>query len=212
MTGNEKGLGFITREDCYWFGEGTHYEIYKKLGAHPIKYRGEAGYYFAVWAPHAEAISIVGDFNGWDIAAHPCSEIFQRGIWECFIPGLRSGELYKFVIRTKNGDILYKADPYARSSEFRPGTASRLSEEPWEFCWKDARWMSGRAKEDPRHTAISIYECHLGSWKKNSTGEMDGFKNYRELAEELAAYVKDMGYTHIELMGIAEHPFDGSWG
>lgn len=212
MTGNEKGLGFITREDCYWFGEGTHYEIYKKLGAHPREYRGEAGYYFAVWAPHAEAVSVVGDFNGWDIAAHPCGKIFQGGIWECFIPGLKSGALYKFVIRTKSGDILYKADPYARSAEFRPGTASRLSEEPWEFCWKDARWMSGRAKIDPRHAALSIYECHLGSWKRNSTGDMDGFKNYREIAEELAAYVKEMGYTHIELMGIAEHPFDGSWG
>lgn len=212
MDKNNPGLGFITQDDCYLFGQGTHYEIYKKLGAHPCEYQGKRGYYFAVWAPHAAAVSVVGDFNSWDPENSCCTRVGQGGIWECFIPRLSAGELYKFVIRTQGGDILYKADPYARCAEFRPGTASRMAEEPWEFSWGDRSWMKKRAEQDPRHSALSIYECHLGSWKKNQGGARDGFKSYRELAEELAAYVKDMGYTHVELMGIAEHPFDGSWG
>ena len=121
--------------------------------------------------------------------------------------------LYKFVIKTQAGDLLYKADPYARGAEFRPGTASRLEVEPWDYTWNDEKWMTERAETDPRHAPMSIYECHLGSWKRNEENvERGGFGNYKDLAHELAAYVKDMGYTHVELMGIAEHPFDGSWG
>ena len=149
MDKNNPGLGFITQDDCYLFGQGTHYEIYKKLGAHPCEYQGKRGYYFAVWAPHAAAVSVVGDFNRWDPENSCCTRVGQGGIWECFIPGLSAGELYKFVIRTQGGDILYKADPYARCAEFRPGTASRMAEEPWEFSWGDRSWMKKRAEQDP---------------------------------------------------------------
>ena len=213
MAKINQGLGFITETDCYWFGQGTHYIIYEKLGAHPKNYKGKDGYHFAVWAPHAEAVSIVGDFNDWNPEANFCQKIFEGGIWETFIPGLQPGMLYKFVIETKSGDRIYKADPYARGAEFRPGTASRLELEPWEYKWGDEKWMSQRAEVDPRHAPMSIYECHLGSWKRNEENtERGGFANYKDLAHELAAYMKDMGYTHVELMGIAEHPFDGSWG
>lgn len=209
MSGNQ-GMGLITEMDCYLFGKGRHYEIYKKLGAHAVIHQGVSGFYFAVWAPHAEAVSVVGEFNDWDPGANPCTSLLQSGIWECFIPGLSVGLLYKFAIRTGRGDLLYKADPYARAAEFRPGTASRLAAEPWEFTWSDAKWLEDRAKEDPRRRPMSIYECHLGSWRKPERDRE--FYWYRELAEQLTAYVKDMGYTHVELMGIAEHPLDGSWG
>ena len=207
-----KGIGFIQDWDCYLFGQGTHYEIYKKLGAHPFKYKDVDGYYFAVWAPHAKAVSVVGDFNGWDVKANVCQELNEGGIWEAFVPGLSAGEIYKFAITAQNGDLIYKADPYARSAEFRPGTASKLAGEPWYYKFNDEKWMKARAEVDPRQMAMSIYECHLGSWKRDENSPRDGFGDYREYAHELAAYVKDMGYTHVELMGIAEHPFDGSWG
>ena len=207
-----KGLGFIQEWDCYLFGQGTHYEIYKKLGAHPFKYKDVDGYYFAVWAPHAKAVSVVGDFNGWDVNANVCQELNEGGIWEAFVPGLSAGEIYKFAITAANGDLIYKADPYARAAEFRPGTASKLAGEPWYYKFGDEKWMKARAEVDPRQMAMSIYECHLGSWKRDENSPRDGFGDYREYAHELAAYVKDMGYTHVELMGIAEHPFDGSWG
>jgi len=212
MAKINRGMGFISESDCYLFGQGTHYEIYKKLGAHPWNCRGTDGYYFAVWAPHAASVSVVGDFNGWDGGAAPMSEIFEGGIWEAFIPGLSAGQIYKFLIRTEDGREIYKADPYARSAEFRPGTASRLEKEPWEFTWGDEKWMAARAEGDPRRKPFAIYECHPGSWRKTGKPEMNGFMNYRDLAHELAAYMKDIGYTYVELMGIAEHPFDGSWG
>ena len=145
-----KGLGFIQEWDCYLFGQGTHYEIYKKLGAHPFKYKDVDGYYFAVWAPHAKAVSVVGDFNGWDVNANVCQELNEGGIWEAFVPGLSAGEIYKFAITAANGDLIYKADPYARSAEFRPGTASKLAGEPWYYKFNDEKWMTERAKEDPR--------------------------------------------------------------
>jgi 1,4-alpha-glucan branching enzyme len=206
------GMGFITQDDCYLYGHGTHYEIYKKLGAHPWTFHRKKGIYFAVWAPNAEAVSVTGDFNHWDPDANPCEKIFQGGIWEAFVPGLSEGDLYKFSIRTKKGELLYKADPYARGAEFRPGTASRIEPEPWEYEWKDEEWMKERAGKDPRREPLSIYECHPGSWKKADRPEKDGFLTYRELAKELAVYIKEMGYTHVELMGIAEYPYDGSWG
>jgi len=205
-------MGFITKDDSYFFGQGTHYEIYKKLGAHPVTYRKKKGFYFAVWAPHAEAVSVVGEFNRWDPDENPCKPVLEDGIWETFIPGLMTGELYKFAIRTQKGELLFKADPYARGAEFRPGTASRLEPEPWDYVWGDEAWMNKRTKEDPRRRPLSIYECHPGSWKKADRPEKGGFLTYTELAKELASYVKNMGYTHVELMGIAEYPFDGSWG
>ncbi len=205
-------MGFITEDDRYLFGMGRHYEIYKKLGAHPYNDGAASGYYFAVWAPHAKKVSVVGEFNGWDTSANAMKPLADSGIWEAFVPDATLGQLYKFAIKTTQGDIIYKADPYARGSEFRPGTASVIADEPWSFKWSDKAWLNKRGKHDPRRVPMSIYECHLGSWKKGDNPDKDGFLNYKDLAHDLGEYLTDMGYTHVELMGIAEHPFDGSWG
>ena len=207
----EIGLGFITELDRYLFGQGTHYKIFEKLGAHPKTYKGKAGMYFAVWAPHAKAVGVVGDFNGWDPDAAPMSPLAGSGIYEAFIPGIGLGELYKFAITTQEGKILFKADPYAVHAEFRPGTAS-ITEDITGFKWDDANWMEARKKADPVKSPMAIYEVHLGSWRKKDRPQKDGYYTYMEAAHELADYVKKMGYTHVELMGIAEHPYDGSWG
>ena len=207
----EIGLGFITELDRYLFGQGTHYKIFEKLGAHPKTYKGKAGMYFAVWAPHAKAVGVVGDFNGWDPDAAPMSPLAGSGIYEAFIPGIGLGELYKFAITTQEGKILFKADPYAVHAEFRPGTAS-ITEDITGFKWDDANWMETRKKADPVKSPMAIYEVHLGSWRKKDRPQKDGYYTYMEAAHELADYVKKMGYTHVELMGIAEHPYDGSWG
>lgn len=207
----EAGIGFITEVDRYLFGNGTHYEIYDKLGAHHQTLNGADGYYFSVWAPHAAAVSVVGDFNGWNPDANPMECLEQSGIYETFIPDLGEGELYKFVITTQTGKLLFKADPYARSAEFRPGTASITCGRP-KFKWSDVSWMTRRKTENPRQKPLSIYEVHLGSWKRKDREVKDGFYTYKEAAHELAEYVKLMGYTHVELMGIAEYPFDASWG
>ena len=199
----EIGLGFITELDRYLFGQGTHYKIFEKLGAHPKTYKGKAGMYFAVWAPHAKAVGVVGDFNGWDPDAAPMSPLADSGIYEAFIPGVGLGELYKFAIPTQEGMILFKADPYAVHAESRPGTAS---------ITEDAAWMETRKKADPVKSPMAIYEVHLGSWRKKDRPQKEGYYTYMEAAHELADYVKKMGYTHVELMGIAEHPYDGSWG
>ena len=203
--------GFITAGDRYLFGEGTHYEIYNKLGAHPKTYEGKDGYYFAVWAPHAASVSVVGDFNNWDPDACPMQVLETSGIYERFIPGIKPGELYKFAITTQTGKVIFKADPFAQYAEYRPGTASITAFHDF-FRWSDASWIQKRESTNPREAAMSIYEVHLGSWKKKNRPEKDGYYTYKEAAAELAAYVKDMGYTHVELMGIAEHPYDGSWG
>lgn len=205
------GLGFITEVDRYLFGNGTHYEIYEKLGAHPVNCKGKDGMYFAVWSPHAEAVSVVGDFNGWDPDANPMTVLEDSGIYETFVPSLSVGELYKFAITTKTGKVLFKADPYAFSAEYRPGTAS-VTADISHFKWTDAKWMEKRQKTEPTKSPMSIYEVHLGSWKKKNREKKDGYYTYIEAAHELADYVKEMGYTHVELMGIAEHPYDGSWG
>mgnify|MGYP003251355830 FL=1 len=199
--------------DQYLFGQATHYDIYKKLGAHPVTQNGKSGTYFAVWAPNAEDVSVVGEFNGWDPERHPMKKTGPIGVWETFVAGAEVGDLYKFCIRAMDGRLLYKADPYANWSEMRPGNASRIADITG-FKWGDAAWMKKRKETDPRRAALSIYEVHPGSWKKHPASEADpdGFYSYRELAHELADYVKRMGYTHVELMGIAEHPFDGSWG
>ncbi|MCQ4830924.1 MULTISPECIES: 1,4-alpha-glucan branching protein GlgB [Hungatella] len=213
MAGSKKeiGTGFITEVDRYLFNNGRHYEIFEKMGAHPKKYKGKSGMYFAVWAPHAEQIGVVGDFNSWNPEANPMQPLADSGIWEAFVPGIATGELYKYAITTKSGKILFKADPYAFSAEYRPGTAS-VTTDISGFQWSDDSWMEKRGSADPLNAPMSIYEVHLGSWRRKNRPEKDGCYTYVEAAKELADYVTDMGYTHVELMGIAEHPYDGSWG
>ena len=203
----------FTELDQYLFGQGTHYDIYKKLGAHPTTQHRKKGVYFAVWAPNAQGVSVIGEFNEWDEQANPMTKAGPIGVFETFVPGAKIGQLYKFFIIGMNGEHIYKADPYANEAELRPGTASRITDIR-DFKWKDGTWMKNRQKFDETKNAMSIYEVHPGSWMKHPATEEDekGFYNYRELAVKLAQYVKDMGYTHVELMGIAEHPFDGSWG
>ena len=202
----------ITEMDQYLFGQGTHYEIYKKLGAHLTEYEGEKGVYFAVWAPHAKGVRVVGEFNCWGSDGYRMNRLEPLGIYEVFVPGLEEGCMYKYLIETEKGDYLYKADPFAFYAEKRPGTASRVADISG-FTWHDDRWMTKRAGWNAAESPMSIYEVHPGSWKRHPHEEdEDGFYNYRELAAELTEYIKKMGYTHIELMGIAEHPFVGSWG
>ncbi len=202
---------FISEADQYVFGQGTHYDIYKKLGAHPCAKNGKKGVFFAVWAPHAREVHVVGTFNNWDVNAHPMTRIGEGGIYTCFIPEVGEGELYKYFITTQSGEGIYKADPYANYAELRPGTASRIYDIN-KLRWSDEKWMSERAKQNHFQEPIAIYECHIGSWMKHPDGTKDGFYTYREFADRLTEYLKDVKFTHVELMGIAEHPFDGSWG
>ena len=203
----------ITKDDCYLFGEGTHYEIYEKLGAHVTEIDGVKGTYFAVWAPHATNVSVIGEFNNWIGYDHNMKMENDSGIWELFIPGVDEGALYKYVISTQTGDTLYKADPYGNWAEMRPGNASRVANID-SYTWNDQKWIKEKASENHYEKPMSIYEVHPGSWRKNYKGpdDEDGFYDYRRMADELVKYVVDMGYTHVELMGILEHPFDGSWG
>lgn len=203
----------FTDLDQYLFGQGTNYEVYKKLGAHPGTRRGKKGVYFAVWAPNAQAVSVIGDFNGWDETANPMKKVGPIGVYEIFVREAEIGQLYKFFITGAHGEKLYKADPYANEAEKRPGTASRITDIT-DYKWKDATWIRNREKYDYKTQPMAIYEVHPGSWMKHGWTEEneEGFYNYRELAPALTDYVKKMGYTHVELMGIAEHPFDGSWG
>lgn len=197
--------------DQYLFGQGKHYEIYKKMGAHEVTQDGVKGVYFAVWAPHAKRVSVVGDFNEWDFDANYMERQEPMGIYTCFVPGVKSGELYKFCIETTQGKKLFKADPFANYAELRPGTASRVTNIT-KFKWTDKLWMEERKNWDNKVNPMSIYEVHMGSWMRHPGREDEGFYSYREFAVAITDYVKKMGYTHIELMGIAEHPFDGSWG
>ena len=211
-SGKKRPDNFVTDLDQYLFGQGTHYDIFRKLGAHPTEYRGKKGVYFAVWAPHALKVHVIGDFNGWDEESCEMERLEPLGIWELFVPGLKAGALYKYLIETPDHRRLYKADPFASSAEMRPGTASRVADITG-FKWTDHTWMEQRREKKMTEEPMSIYEVHPGSWKKHPHGpDEDGFYNYRELASSLADYVHEMGYTHVELMGIAEHPFDGSWG
>lgn len=207
----EIGTGFITEVDRYLFNNGKHYEIYEKLGAHPRTYNKEEGMYFAVWAPHAKQIGVVGDFNGWNPDENPMTCLADSGIWEAFVPGLSTGALYKYAITTESGKLLFKADPYAFEAEYRPQTAS-VTADLSGYVWNDDSWMAKRKKADPMDGPVSIYEVHLGSWRKKNRDEKDGYYTYVEAAHELSDYVEQMGYTHVELLGIAEHPYDGSWG
>ncbi len=208
---NVKETGIITEVDRYLFGEGTHYEVYKKLGAHVMELNGVKGVYFAVWAPKAKNVSVVGNFNGWMGYNHNMNKLADSGIFELFVPELSEGELYKFAVTSMNGETWLKADPFANASEFRPASASIVTNIEG-YDWEDTEWMEQRKEEDNKKKPMAIYEVHLGSWKKTNDEKRCGFYNYRAIAEELGAYVKEMGYTHVELMGIAEHPFDGSWG
>ena len=200
--------------DRYLFGQATHYEIYRKLGAHFTDQYGIRGVCFDVWAPNAARIWVIGSFNGWDETADEMTRLEPdtMGIFELFIPGIEEGALYKYLIETKDGKRLYKADPYANYAELRPGTASAVTDIE-HFKWTDEKWMEERAKtKDIYAKPMAIYEVHPGSWMRHPGREDDGFYSYRDLVKYLIPYVKEMGYTHIELMGISEYPFDGSWG
>ena len=196
--------------DHYLFGQGNHYEIYKKLGAHEVT-AGKKGVYFAVWAPHAKSVSVIGEFNGWDAAADRMERQEPLGIYTVFVPEAKDGQMYKYCIETQSGELIYKADPFANYAELRPGTASRITDIS-HLKWTDDRWMESRKKWDNKENPLSIYEVHMGSWMRHPGREDEGFYTYREFAEAITKYVKKMGYTHVELMGIAEHPFDVSWG
>ena len=208
----EQGPEFITELDQYLFGQGVHYDIFKKLGAHPSTLKGESGIYFSVWAPNAAGVHLIGSFNNWDETSHPMKRLDPLGIYELFVPEAKEGDLYKFLILARDGRKLYKADPYANAAEFRPGTASVVTDIS-KIKWSDSAWMKKQNDFVPEESPLAIYEVHPGSWRKHPHEEDDpGFYNYREFAYALTDYVKKMGYTHVELMGIAEHPFDGSWG
>lgn len=203
---------FISEADAYLFGQGTHYDIYKKLGAHPSQENGEKGYFFSVWAPNAAQVYVIGDFNEWKEESNPMVRMEESdGIWTAFIPGVQEGSLYKFLILTPEGRKIYKADPFANYAEFRPGTASRTTDLST-FRWTDQKWLEDRSRKNLYEEPMAVYECHIGSWMKHPGHPDGGFYTYREFGDRLLEYLKEMKYTHIELMGIAEHPFDGSWG
>ena len=206
----------FTEMDCYLFGQATHYDIYRKMGAHVMTENGESGVCFDVWAPHADRVYVIGEFNGWNETSHEMHRVDPdtMGVYELFVPGVKSGCMYKYLIIAKDGRHLYKADPYANYAQLRPETASIVTDIS-HFKWTDTTWMKHRAtltKETIYEQPMAIYEVHPGSWMRHPGRDDDGFYSYRDLAKSLIAYEKEMGYTHIELMGISEYPFDGSWG
>ena len=207
----KKPTVFISQDDQYLFAQGTHYDIYEKLGAHPSCEDGEEGMFFAVWAPNAKQVYVIGEFNDWNESATPMTKLGPGGIHSVFVKGVGTGILYKYLIITQEGEKLYKADPFANSAELRPGTASRTTDLT-KFRWTDTTWMKERDLKDYNKEPMAIYECHIGSWMRHPRPEEQGFYNYREFADRIVEYLTEMKYTHIELMGIAEHPFDGSWG
>ena len=207
----KKPTVFISQDDQYLFAQGTHYDIYEKLGAHPSCENGEEGMFFAVWAPNAKQVYVIGEFNDWNESATPMTKLGPGGIHSVFVKGVGTGVLYKYLIITQEGEKLYKADPFANSAELRPGTASRTTDLT-KFRWTDTTWMKERDLKDYNKEPMAIYECHIGSWMRHPRPDEQGFYNYREFADRIVEYLTEMKYTHIELMGIAEHPFDGSWG
>ncbi len=202
---------FISETDQYLFAQGTHYEIYKKLGAHFSEEDGIKGVFFAVWAPNAERVSVIGEFNHWSEEANPMIRKENGGIFTVFVPDVKSDQMYKYLIVTLDGRKLYKADPFATYAEMRPGNASKIFDIN-NFAWTDHNWIKSRQEKDIQKEPVAIYECHLGSWMKHQDGSPDGFYSFRDFADRAVKYLKEMHFTHIELMGIAEHPFDGSWG
>jgi 1,4-alpha-glucan branching enzyme len=205
------GTGRLSDFDLHLLAEGTHYRTYDKLGAHVEQVDGVVGTHFTVWAPNAGRVSVIGDFNGWDPAAHRMDARPQAGIWETFVPDVQTGARYKYRIESRhNGFVADKADPYGFAAEIRPQTASRV----WDlngYAWNDADWMATRARRNALDAPISVYEVHLGSWRRVPE-EGGRWLTYREAAHQLADYVAHMGYTHVELLPVSEHPFDGSWG
>ena len=221
----------ITSDDLYLMATGTWYRSYDKMGAHPTCENGASGYRFVVWAPGVRSVHVVGEFNGWDTSANPLSPLPTGGVWCGFVPGVGEGELYKFVLETMSGELLYKADPYAFAAELAPGTASITAADP-AYAWGDEEWLAHRSQNGHMHEPLNIYEVHLGSWKRHGDepqgepredgtwpGPMDEFPaqrgtyySYDDMAAELVPYVKEMGYSHVELLPVMEHPFDGSWG
>ena len=195
--------------DLYFFGEGKHEEIYQKLGAHVTKLGSTSGVAFAVWAPQAASVSVVGDFNGWNGSAHQMRTLGNSGVWELFIPNLTGGMLYKFEIHTHTGHTILKADPYAQYTEVPPNTSSIVYESKYKF--RDAKWLKARAGSEHWRRPLSIYEVHFGSWRRRIEEENRPF-SYREMAEPLANYIKDMGFTHVEFLPLKEHPYGPSWG
>lgn len=198
--------------DQYLFGHATHYDLYKKMGAHLTREDGREGVAFTVWAPNAKEVYVIGEFNDWNETSHPMKKLGEIGVYQLFIPDVRVGQLYKYLIISPEDEKLYKADPYGNWAEKRPGTASRVAD--LTYRWQDAKWMKNRPDFHPQTSALSIYEVHPGSWKKHPWSEdnPEGFYDYRTFAHSIVEYVKDMGYTHVELMGIAEHALDASWG
>ncbi len=201
---------FISEADQYLFSQATHYDIYKKLGAHLSEEDNVKGVYFGVWAPNAVQVHVIGSFNGWNEGANPMEKLGPVGIWGLFVPGIQTGEMYKFLITAQDGRKIYKADPFANSAEYRPGTASVVTDLSG-FPWEDEKWMKARDGKEVQKQPMAIYECHVGSFMKHPDGK-EGFYNYREFADRIVEYLREMQYTHVELMGILEHPFDGSWG
>ncbi len=212
----------FAEKDLRLFEQGEHTHIYEFLGAHMKEADGISGCHFAVWVPQAKSVRVIGDFNSWyvgdDVSAsdsqpnqYYMQPVASSGIWEVFVSGAAEGMLYKYVIETDDGELFYKADPYAFSAEKRPGTASKIAS--LDYQWNDKKWLAERSMTSHFKKPLNIYEMHLGSWKQHSPGDGDpDFYTYDELADELPAYLKDMGYTHVELMPVMEHPFDGSWG
>jgi len=202
---------WLTDYDLYLFGQGTHVRAYEKLGAHPGEIEGHRGVHFAVWAPNAESVSVIGDYNGWDPRSNPMQPQGQAGLWESFIPDIGTGALYKYHIASRvNGYQVDKADPYGYAAEVRPQTASRV----WDlaaYSWGDQEWMATRKKNNSLDSPVSIYEVHLASWRRVPE-ERNRWLTYREMAVQLADYVHDAGFTHVEFLPVTEHPFDGSWG
>ncbi len=204
----------ITEADAYLFAQGTHYEIYEKMGAHEVEIDGQKGVYFAVWAPNAKYVNVIGSFNNWDIFQDNMDRISEGGIFALFIPGAKIGDMYKYVITTSDDRKLYKADPYGNYAQLRPDNASIVTDLSG-FKWTDSVWQTEKQTKDILKQPMAIYECHIGSWMKHPVSDPEketGFYNYREFADRFVEYCKDMKYTHVELMGISEHPFDGSWG
>lgn len=205
----------ISDFDLYLLGEGNHFQIHEKLGAKVKIVDGVKGVLFAVWAPNAKSVNVSGNFNYWNVESHPMENLMNSGVWVLFVPGLIEGEVYKYAIKFSDGNIHLKADPFAFQSEIRPRTASVVNSLN-SFIWNDSEWISKREKMDFQKSPFSIYEVHLGSWKKDYNNEFfsndSGYKSYRQIAYELVDYVKQMGYTHIELLPIMEHPLDESWG
>ncbi|MBI4650587.1 1,4-alpha-glucan branching enzyme, partial [Candidatus Desantisbacteria bacterium] len=200
----------LSEFDLHLFNEGNHHFIYQKLGAHIISIDNVEGVRFAVWAPNAKKVSVIGDFNGWNGQSNPMIVLGNSGVWEIFISGIGTGALYKFEILTQAGEILVKSDPYAFYSEVRPKTASCVYSNS-KYNWQDSEWIEKRQKDNIYNKPMSIYEVHPGSWMRVPE-EKNRFLTYKELAEQLIPYVIKMGYTHIELLPVAEHPLDESWG